>query len=110
MTNLKFQIVAEDASPPRLILHHANSSPPEGLTREQTTAPSSTTSTSGKAESNGTSLAQAEASGTGGEGTFSYLSIWFPVSTSLLSDSRAQSYTVHSVVCPGQYYVRGMVV
>jgi len=67
MTNLRFRIVAEDASPPRLISHHASSSPPEGLTREQTTAPSSATSTSGKAESNGTSLAQAEAPRTGGE-------------------------------------------
>jgi hypothetical protein len=51
---LRFRIVAEDASPPRLISHHASSSPPEGLTREQTTASSSATPTSGKAESDGT--------------------------------------------------------
>jgi hypothetical protein len=51
---LRFRIVVDDASPPRLISHHASSSPLEGLIREQTTASSSATSTSGKAESAGT--------------------------------------------------------
>jgi hypothetical protein len=50
-------MVADDASPPlRLISHQATSSPPlpPGATREQTTASSSATSTSGYAGSAGT--------------------------------------------------------
>jgi hypothetical protein len=55
--HLRFRMVADDASPPlRLISHQATSSPPlpPGATREQTTASSSATSTSGYAGSAGT--------------------------------------------------------